>query len=211
MIADIASLSHKRASSRRAAGRPHAAAEPTPDVELIERIAAGNRLAMHALYARHSVRVFRYVLRFLGNRADAEDVVSDVFLDVWRRAGTFAGRAQVATWLIGIARNKALDARKARTTEAWDEDAAAAIPDPTSNPEADVQTLDRGAIIRRCLNELSPAHREIVDLVYYQGKSIDDVAKITGVPHATVKTRMFYARKRLAAALRDQGISTAAA
>src|SRR5215472_18708909 len=104
MIADFASLSHKRASSRLVAGRPRAAAEPTPDVELIERIAAGNRLAMHALYARHSARVFRYALRILASRADAEDVVSDVFLDVWRRAGTFEGRAQVATWLIGIAR-----------------------------------------------------------------------------------------------------------
>jgi len=211
MIADIASLSHKRTSSRVAAVRPHTDAVPTPDVELIERIAAGNRLAMHALYARHNARVFRFALRLLGSRADAEDIVADVFLDVWRRAGTFAGRAQVATWLIGITRNKALDARKARTTEPWDEDAAAAIPDPASNPEAEVQTLDRGAIIRRCLNQLSPAHREIVDLVYYQGKSIDDVAQITGVPHATVKTRMFYARKRLAAVLREQGISTAAA
>ena len=181
------------------------------DEQLIARIAAGNRLAMRVLFARYNQRVFRFALRLVQSESLAEDVVSEVFFDVWRKASTFEGRAQVSTWLLGITRNKALDARKARTTEAWDEDAAAAIPDPTSNPEADVQTLDRGAIIRRCLNELSPAHREIVDLVYYQGKSIDDVAKITGVPHATVKTRMFYARKRLAAALRDQGISTAAA
>jgi len=211
MLTNIASLSNKRASSRRVAGQPRIAGEATPDVELIERIAAGNRLAMQALYARHSARVFRYALRIVASRADAEDVVSDVFLDVWRRAGTFEGRAQVATWLIGIARNKALDARKARTTEAWDEDAAGAIEDPSANPEAEVQTLDRSAIIRECLTQLSPAHREIIDLVYYHGKSIDDIAKITGVPHATVKTRMFYARKRLATVLREQGITTAAA
>jgi len=206
----ITNIATGRTSSR-LAGRARSAGEETPDHELIARIAAGNRLAMQALYARHNARIFRFALRLLGSRADAEDVVSEVFLDVWRKAGTFEGRAQVATWLIGIARNKALDARKARPTEAWDEDAAAAIPDPASNPEADVQTADRSAAIRRCLAHLSPAHREIIDLVYYHGKSIDEIAKIVHVPPATVKTRMFYARKRLATLLGEQGITTVAA
>jgi RNA polymerase sigma-70 factor (ECF subfamily) len=209
MITDIAT---RRTSSRLAAGLSRDAGAETPDHELIARIAAGNRLAMQALYARHSARLFRFVLRVLGSPTDAEDVLSEVFLDVWRKAGTFEGRAQVATWLIGIARNKAFDARRAaRRAEAWDEDAAAEIADPASNPEADVEIADRGAAIRRCLAQLSPAHREIIDLVYYHGQSIDEIAKITRVPPATVKTRIFYARKRLALLLREQGITTVAA
>jgi RNA polymerase sigma-70 factor (ECF subfamily) len=210
MTTEIASLSGKRASAHLADRRPRVAAAETPDLDLIERIAAGNRLAMHALYARYSARVFRFALRIVGNPADAEDVVSDVFLDVWRKAGTFAGRAQVSTWLVGIARNKAIDARKSRSAEPWDEDAASAIADPTANPEAEMQTLDRRAVIRKCLAQLSPAHREIIDLVYYHGKSIDEIATVNRIPPATVKTRMFYARKRLAAVLREQGIGTAA-
>ncbi|MBO0712021.1 MAG: sigma-70 family RNA polymerase sigma factor [Acetobacteraceae bacterium] len=211
MITNVATLSNKRASSRVPAGRPQVAITAIPDRELIERIAAGNGLAMQALYARYNARIFRYALRLLGSRADAEDLVSDVFLDVWRRADTFEGRAQVSTWLIGIARNKAIDMRNSRSAEPWDEDVASAIEDTTANPEADVLARNRNGIIRACLTQLSPAHREIIDLVYYHGQSIDDIAKLTGVPHATVKTRMFYARKRLAAVLRERGITTAAA
>jgi RNA polymerase sigma-70 factor (ECF subfamily) len=208
MITNIATLSNERASSL-PAGRPQVAT--IPDRELIERIAAGNGLAMQALCARYNARIFRYALRLVGSRADAEDVVSDVFLDVWRKAGTFEGRAEVSTWLIRIARNKAIDMRNSRSAEPWDEDAASAIEDTTANPEADVLARNRSGIIRACLTQLSPVHREIIDMVYYYGQSIDDIAKLTGVPHATVKTRMFYARKRLAAVLRERGITTAAA
>jgi RNA polymerase sigma-70 factor (ECF subfamily) len=211
MISNVATLSTKRASPRLRAGRPQVAGAAIPDRELIERVAAGNRLAMQALYARYHARILRYALRLVASRADAEDLVSDVFLDVWRRAGMFEGRAQVSTWLIGITRNKAIDMRNARSAEPWDEDAASAIEDPAANPEADVLARNRRAVIRACLTHLSPSHREIIDLVYYHGQSIDDIAKLTGVPHATVKTRMFYARKRLAAVLRERGITTAAA
>lgn len=211
MITNVASLSDKPASSRLTAGRPQVAVAAIADRELIERIAAGSRLAMQALYARYNARILHYALRFVRSRADAEDLVSDVFLEVWRMAGTFEGRAQVSTWLIGIARHKAIDMRDSRSAEPWDEDAASAIEDPAANPEADMLARNRSAIIRACLTHLSPAHREIIDLVYYHGQSIDDIAKLTGVPHATVKTRMFYARKRLADVLRERGITTAAA
>ena len=181
------------------------------DSQLIARIATGNRLAMRVLYARYNQRVFRFALRLLQNESLAEDVVSEVFFDVWRKAATFEGRAQVSTWLLGITRNKALDARKARPTETWDEEAAQAIEDPAANPEVEYQKKDTRAVMRKCLAQLSPTHREIIDLVYYHGKSIDEVARITGAGQATVKTRMFYARKHLAELLGAYGISTAAA
>jgi RNA polymerase sigma-70 factor (ECF subfamily) len=197
---------------------PSGGAEPSAssdskhlDEQLIARIAAGNRLAMRVLFARYNQRVFRFALRLVQNESLAEDVVSEVFFDVWRKAATFEGRAQVSTWLLGITRNKALDARKARSTEAWDEDAALAVEDPAANPEVEYQRKDTRAVMRKCLAGLSPTHREIIDLVYYHGKSIDEVARITGAGQATVKTRMFYARKHLAELLGAYGITTAAA
>jgi RNA polymerase sigma-70 factor (ECF subfamily) len=181
------------------------------DTQLLARIATGNRLAIRVLYARYNQRVFRFALRLLQNESLAEDVVSEVFFDVWRKASTFEGRAQVSTWLLGITRNKALDARKLRPTDSWDQDAAEAVEDTANNPEVEYQKKDTGAVMRKCLAQLSPTHREIIDLVYYHGKSIDEVARITGAGQATVKTRMFYARKHLADLLGAYGITTAAA
>jgi RNA polymerase sigma-70 factor (ECF subfamily) len=211
MITNVTSLSAVHAGARGSSDQSGVAARESLDTELIARIAAGNRLAMQVLYTRFNKRVYRFALRLVGSESTAEDVVSEVFLDVWRKAGTFEGRAQVSTWLLGITRNKALDTRKQRSTEALDEAVAETIEDPANNPEVEIQKKDMRAVMRKCLAEMSPVHREIIDLVYYHGKSIDDVAKITGVGHATVKTRMFYARKRLADLLRANGIANAAA
>jgi len=86
-----------------------------PDGMLISRIATGDRLAMRLLYARHHVRVFRFVLRVARDRAMAEDLTSDVFLDVWRQAGRFEGRSAVTTWLLKIAHYKTLKLKVAIT------------------------------------------------------------------------------------------------
>ena len=185
------------------------AAKQTPDrldAALIRSIAAGDKHAMQILFARHNVRIFRFLLRFVRDRSAAEDLVSEVFLDVWRRAGRFQGRSQVTPWLLAIARNKALSAPQRRSNEELDEDAAAAIEDPQDNPEVTLQKRQKAEILLNCLTQLSPAHREVTDLVYYHEKSIDEVAEITGVPQNTVKTRMFYARKRIAELLAVQGI-----
>ena len=211
MITTIAGLPHAQAGSHTASGQSTDAAKQELDVQLVARIATGNRLAMRVLYARYSKRVFRFAARMLDSESLADDVVNEVFLDVWRKAGTFEGRAQVSTWLLGITRNKALDARKLRSIHGWNEEAAAEIEDPAANPEVEYQRKDLQTVMRKCLAELSPAHREIVDLVYYHGRSIEDVARITGVGQATVKTRMFYARKRLGELLAAYGITTAAA
>jgi RNA polymerase sigma-70 factor (ECF subfamily) len=87
-----------------------------------------------------------------------------------------------------------------------DEDGAAAIEDPQDNPEVTMQSRQKAKVLLTCLRQLSPAHREVIDLVYYHEKSIDEVAEITGIPPNTVKTRMFYARKRIAELMATQGI-----
>jgi RNA polymerase sigma-70 factor, ECF subfamily len=159
-------------------------ASDTSDVALIRSIAAGDKHAMQILFTRHNVRVFRFLARLVGDKSAAEDLVSEVFLDVWRRS-------QVTTWLLAIARNKALSALQRRSTEELDEEAAAAVEDTDNNPEVTIHTRQTSAILLNCLTQLSPPHREVIDLVYYHEKSTDEVAEITGVPQITVKARMF--------------------
>jgi len=178
----------------------------TSDEVLIGRIANGDRLAMQVLFARHHVRVFRFVLRLVREEATAEDLISEVFLDVWRQAGRFEGRAQVSTWLLAIARFKALSVLRRKPEQELDDETAAAIVDPSDTPDVTLEKKEKGEVIRECLTSLSADHREIIDLVYYHEKSVEEVAEIVGIPEATVKTRMFYARKKLAELLRAQGI-----
>jgi RNA polymerase sigma-70 factor, ECF subfamily len=180
--------------------------QTTSDEVLIARIAGGDRLAMQVLFARHHVRVFRFVLRLVRNEATAEDLISEVFLEVWRQAGKFEGRSAVSTWLLGIARFKALSALRKREEVELDEEMAAQIEDQADDPEVALAKKDKGAVLRQCLTALSNEHREVIDLVYYHEKSVEEVAAIVGIPEATVKTRMFYARKKLSELLKEHGI-----
>jgi RNA polymerase sigma-70 factor (ECF subfamily) len=153
---------------------------------------------MQALFARHRTYIYRWLLRFVTNETLAEDLLSEVFLDVWRQADRFQCRSSVATWLISIARHKALSARRRRPDAELDEKLEATVADPANDPEVALQDKDRGELLRQALVRLSPEHREVIDLVYYHEKSVDEAAHILDVPPATVKTRMFYARKKLA-------------
>jgi|SRR5947209_388325 RNA polymerase sigma-70 factor, ECF subfamily len=183
---------------RAAASRAQAAArENSSDEALIKRIAAGDRLAMQTLFARHRVAVYRWLLRLVNEEALAEDLLSEVFLDVWRQAASFEARASVSTWLLAIARYKALSARRRRTDAALD-DRALSVADPADGPDLVLENKMRADLVRQCLAKLSPEHGEVIDLVYYHDKSVEEVARIIGIPEATVKTRMFYARKKLA-------------
>jgi RNA polymerase sigma-70 factor (ECF subfamily) len=171
----------------------------TLDVSLVESAAKGDDAALRVLFARHNVRVFHFVFRLTGNRSIAEEIVSDVFLDVWRHAARFEKKSQVSTWLLGIARNKALATRRRRSeSQLVDEKLLLTIEDPAESAEECMHRQDRDITLQRCLKQLSQAHREVIDLVYYHEKSIDEVAEIAGIPSSTVKTRMHYARRRIA-------------
>jgi RNA polymerase sigma-70 factor (ECF subfamily) len=180
------------------------------DEALITRVAANDRDAMRALYLRHHVRVYRFVMRLVRNQAVAEDIISEVFLDVWRQAGSFEGRSAVSTWLLAIGRFKALSTLRRKREDELDDAGAAAVEDPQDNPEKATEKKDQSEILRDCLTELSREHREIIDLVYYHEKSVEEVAQLVGIPEATVKTRMFYARKRLSGLLKAAGVERAA-
>jgi RNA polymerase sigma-70 factor, ECF subfamily len=180
--------------------------QATSDEALLSAIANGDQRAMRVLYARHHVRVYRFVLRLTQDRSLAEDVVSDVFFDVWRQAGSFKGKSEASTWLLAIARYKALSALRAHSDAQLDDNAAASVVDPTDDAETMMSKRDRSATIQRCLAQLSALHREVLDLVYYHEKSLDEVARIVGAPANTVKTRMFYARRRMEDLLEATGM-----
>jgi RNA polymerase sigma-70 factor, ECF subfamily len=175
-----------------------AAPETSSDEMLIRRIAEGDQLAMRTLFGRHRVPLYRWLLRLVGDEALAEDLLSDVFLDVWRQAAFFEARSSVSTWLLAIARYKALSARRRRMHAELDEKIASRVADPADDPEVVLQKKTRAELLRQSLARLSPEHGEVIDLVYFHGKSVKEVAGIVGIAEATVKTRMFYARKKLA-------------
>jgi RNA polymerase sigma-70 factor, ECF subfamily len=175
-----------------------AAPETSSDQMLIRRIAEGDQLAMRTLFGRHRVPLYRWLLRLVGDDVLAEDLLSDVFLDVWRQAAAFEARSSVSTWLLAIARYKALSARRRRTDAELDEKIASTVADPADDPEVVLQKKTRAELLRHSLARLSPEHGEVIDLVYFHGKSVKEVAEIVRIANATVKTRMFYARKKLA-------------
>jgi RNA polymerase sigma-70 factor, ECF subfamily len=174
------------------------AAQSPTDETLVERIAAGDGLAMQVLFVRHRMPVYRWLLRFVTDQTLAEDLLSEAFLAVWRQAGRFEGRSSFSTWLLSIARFKALSAWRRRTEAELDEKIEATVADPSNDPEAVLQENERSELLRQALTRLSLEHREVIDLVYYHEKSVEECAQILGIPAATVKTRMFYARKKLA-------------
>jgi RNA polymerase sigma-70 factor (ECF subfamily) len=173
------------------------ARESSSDEMLIQRIAQGDQLSMRTLFARHRVALYHWLLRIGDDETLAEDLLSEVFLDVWRQATFFEARSSVSTWLLAIARYKALSARRRRPDAELDE-TVYTVPDSADDPEVALQKKNRAEALRQSLGRLSPEHREVIDLVCYHGKSMKEVAKIVGINAATAKTRMFYARKRLA-------------
>jgi RNA polymerase sigma-70 factor, ECF subfamily len=168
------------------------------DENLIRAIATGSQLAMRTLYARHHLRVFHFIVRLGADSDRAEDIVSEAFLTVWRQAGTFENRSQVSTWILSIARFKALTALGQRREPQLDEESMETVADDADTPEQTVLRADRRKQLRSCIAQMSSDHREVIDLVYYHEKSVEEVAEILNLPKNTVKTRMFYARKHLA-------------
>jgi len=181
-------------------------APDTTDRDLLERVVRRDSTALRMLYTAHNVRVFRFLIRLTGNEALAEDVVNQTFMKVWLKAESFNGQSTVSTWLFTIARNEAISQLRKRREAPLDEEAAAAIEDESDTQETATAKKDKGEMMRACIDKLSAAHREIIDLVYYQDKTVAEAALILEVPENTVKTRMFHARKQLSEHFRRAGI-----
>jgi RNA polymerase sigma-70 factor (ECF subfamily) len=185
--------------------------QPSSAEALLAQIACGDKLAMRTLFVSHQTRVYRFILRIVGDATLAEELVTDVFLDVWRQADRFEARSSAGTWLLAIAHNKAVSALRRRKRNEVDIAAAAGVADHADDPEVALQKKCAAAIVRKYLPALSAKHAEVIDFIYYQGKSIREVAKIINIPETTVKTRVFAARRVLANRLSAAGLAEAVA
>ena len=187
--------------------REHSAAEDRIDRELLERIAGGDRQALARLYDRYYHSLLRFMHRLTGDLGEAQEGVNDVMLVVWERAGAFAGRSRVATWILGIGYRKALKHRSrlhkwAQRFKAadWEE-----VIEPKAGNEGLNDELANRDLLYRAFATLTPRQRAVVELTYYFGYSYEEIARIIGCPENTVKTRMFHARAKLKECLRRLG------
>lgn len=174
--------------------------------DLLAQIASGDVDAMKCFYALYRQRLWAYLWRQLDRDSGwAEEVTQDVFLAVWRSASGYRGDAQVSAWLFRIAHNAAANARRARsrriagqqlTSETDDDECGSPI--TLASPSLEDAVLDRLALAQ-ALDRLSPKHREVLDLAFYQGFGSEEIAEILGIPVGTVKSRISYARRALQA------------
>jgi RNA polymerase sigma-70 factor (ECF subfamily) len=182
-----------------------------PDEVIIEGIRRGDGRAVAALYDRYGSLVFSLGLRMLGNREAAEELVQEAFLRAWRQIATYQpALGRVSNWLLGIARNLAIDELRRRgarpqtvSNDENDEQIAQIATSHEEDPAERVQAAAQSAEIRQALNALPPAQREVMELAYYSGLTQSEIAARLGDPLGTVKTRMRLATQKLRDLLRE--------
>jgi len=169
-------------------------------LRLLGRIERADEAAFRELYRAFSRRLYAYVLRQLGDPAQAEEIVADTLYEVWKAPARFRGDAQFSTWLIGIARNKVLMAFRSRKPDSKHEDlddVAETLAAEDGSAFDMLANAQRREGVRHCMDKLSDDHRECVHLVFYEGMSLAEVAEVQACPEGTVKTRLFHARQKL--------------
>ncbi|MCP3099420.1 sigma-70 family RNA polymerase sigma factor [Myxococcus sp. K15C18031901] len=179
------------------------ASDPAADKALLQQVALGSGAAMREVYARCGARAFAVTLRLLPSRADAEEVLQEAFLEVWRRARDFdPARGGLETWVTTIARTRAIDRLRSLGTVSRLVEGAARQPPPVSaTPTAPDEAASLGqdrARVRVALRRLPAEQREVVELAYFEGLSQREIAERTGDPLGTVKTRARLALEKLA-------------
>ena len=174
------------------------------EVDLVGLVALEDVRAFEALYRAYHPRLRRFLRGMLRQANLVDEVLDDTMLVAWRKAHTFDATAQVSTWLFAIAYRQAL---KALRRLDW------AMPDPADEPPApreaepdhELAHAQLRARLDAAMAQLTPEHRAVIDLTYFQGYSCREIADVVGCPVATVKTRMFYARRRMKELLGDPG------
>jgi RNA polymerase sigma-70 factor (ECF subfamily) len=168
--------------------------------QLLVRIGRQDQAAFRQLYKAFSQRVYAYVLNMLKDPSRAEEVLADTLYEVWRHPDRFRGESKFSTWLIGIARRKALMVfRSRRPDEVHDdlEDIAETMASDSPDGFAVLAGKQRREGVQHCMSKLSDTHRECLHLVFYEGMGLADVAEVQNCPEGTVKTRLFHARQKI--------------
>ncbi len=173
---------------------------------LLARVAKRDREALAEIYARFRRPLFRYLFHLLGQKELAEDVLQEVMVIVWQKAHTFQRTAQAARWIFGIAHHQAFKALRRDAGATFLElEAALDLPDEAPGPEADLLRKTTHEELAKALACLSPEHREVLELAFFQDFAHKEIAAIVGIPLGTVKSRLSYARRALKAALFHNG------
>jgi RNA polymerase sigma-70 factor (ECF subfamily) len=158
------------------------------EAALVVAIRAGDQSAMGALYDRYSPVVYAVALRVLGDTGAAEDVLQDVFMQLWRNPGAFdSSRGSLGAWLAVITRNRAIDALRKRRPENDIEDVIISV-EPDMAGEADRARV--GEKVRAALGTMPDPQRKALELAYYEGLTHSEIAAKTGEPLGTIKTRI---------------------
>lgn len=188
-----------------------AVGEPRPaptDMEmvLVERCRLGDRSAFHKIYQRHRSGVYAVVSRMVTNQADRDEVVQEVFLQVYRSIRTFHGTARLSTWIHRVAVNVTLQHIRSKgrrvklhltcePVETFPDEPDRMVGSACASPEAQLLAHERRHAVEQALQALPPKKRIVLVLADFQGLSTSEVAEIVGAPMLTVRTRLFYARK----------------
>lgn len=178
---------------------------------LLPAIAAGDTVAVADLYDLHSSTLYALLLKILGDRSDAQEILQETFVTAWRRAADFdPSRGSEIAWLVSIARNRAIDRLRSRNLRAVREDEAGreipiAGPSVVSSGDAekDAMIAQLRTRMRSALAELPEAQRSALELAYFQGLSQSEIAEKLGEPLGTIKTRTQLAMKKLRETLKD--------
>lgn len=169
--------------------------QPVDDLDLIRRMQAGDDDAVRDLYARYGQRLYAYALRLTNDPATAEDVVQVTLVTAWQTARTFRGEGRLIAWLLGIVHHTAMKSLRHMHQPLDAMEDAVSGNQPTPEDQAEVGETKRW--VRQGLKSLSVEHRAVLELVFYQGLSLDEVAKVCNCPLGTVKSRLSYARQHL--------------
>lgn len=178
--------------------------EQALDLEAVEAVLRGDGAAFGRIVGRYQRMVAAIVWRHGFRREDVEDIVSEVFVKAYRNLHRYRPEHPFATWLYRLARNHTIDrTRRARTDLARGE-----MPeqprDPAPGPAAIVEKRERAGLVRRALGDVPPVYREAVELVYVEGRRVEEAARLLEVPEGTVKTRLMRGREALRRILRDR-------
>lgn len=176
------------------------------DSELIAAVASADMVAFERLYGCYEMRVYRYAYSFVRNRATAEEVTVDTMTAVWYGAARFNGSSRISTWILGIARHKALDAvrKNARPAADVSPEEAAEVADLGAGPAETAASTETGQLVRHVMAGLSPDHQEILRLVFFEDLPYEEIAALLAIPENTVKTRVYYAKQQLKQRLERQ-------
>ncbi len=186
------------------------ARERSRDRELLARVAQGDVAALRELYDQHAPRAMAIAFRILRRAEEAEDIVQETFLEVWRRASQFdPGRGGAVAWVVTIARSRAIDRLRATATVDRTMEGAATSPDlllPVEfpSPTAEVERRRDQTRVAHALSALPPEQRKTIELAYFEGLSQSEIASRTSSPLGTVKMRVKLALAKLSALLREE-------